>query len=178
MSRRKLKWIIIFILCIAVLISGFIYYRYVTRPRSIEEQIRDELDIEEGGIAEDIRFFDSRDFGKYRITGFEYGGNRYGVAKINMSQSPEVEEAVTTEGMLPRADFVWKHEFFADGTQIIHTFLCLNEKAGSILWRDVEGEELFTVDHHPAVICVSYEIQDGSCSAEYFLLDKNGEELR
>ena len=38
MSRRKLKWMIIFILCAAVLISGFIYYRYVTRPRTIEEQ--------------------------------------------------------------------------------------------------------------------------------------------
>ena len=29
-----------------------------------------------------------------------------------------------------------------------------------------------------AVICVAYEIQDGSYSAEYFLLDENGEELR
>lgn len=85
---------------------------------------------------------------------------------------------MTTEDMLPRADFVWKYEFFDDGTQIIHTFLCLNEKASSILWRDEEGEETFTVDHHPAVICVAYEIRDGSYSAEYFLLDENGEELR
>lgn len=177
MSRRKLKWMIIFILCAAVLISGFIYYRYVTRPRTIEEQICDELDIGENVSQEDIRLFDAQDFGGYRIVGFEYGGDQYGVAKINMSQSPEVEEAVTTEEMLPRADFAWNYRFAAGGTQII-TFLCVNEKISSILWSDDEGEETFAVDHHPAVICVAYEIQDGSYSAEYFLLDENGEELR
>ncbi len=120
-----------------------------------------------------IKFFDEQYFGQYQIVGFEYASEKYGVARIHVSEDPKVEEIRTADQMLRRAEKVWNYPMSADGEDI-YTFLCANEELDSILWIEEDHKSSFTVEHYPSVI----NIVHNPGYAEYYLLDKNGNELR
>lgn len=122
---------------------------------------------------ESIKFFDEQDFGEFRIVGFEYGAEQYGIARINLAEDPKVEEIKTTDNMLRRAEGIWNCPVSADG-EYLYTFLCVNEELDSILWVENDQKRTFPVDHYPAVINVVYN----PGSTEYYLIDKTGNELR
>ena len=66
-----------------VLLSGFtLFLRFINQPKTIEYQISDEI----GADEESIKFFDEQYFGQYQIVGFEYASEKYGVARIHVSE--------------------------------------------------------------------------------------------
>lgn len=169
MRRMKKRYIIV-IACFIVLLSGFtLFLRYINQPKTIEYQISDEIGVDE----ESIKFFDEQYFGQYQIVGFEYASEKYGVARIHVSEDPKVEEIRTADQMLRRAEKVWNYPMSADGEEI-YTFLCANEELDSILWIEEDHKSSFPVEHYPSVI----NIVHNTGYAEYYLLDKNGKELR
>ena len=63
------KRYIIVIVCLIILSSGLaLFLNYANQPKTIENQISDELGVEE----DSIKFFDEQEYGQYRIVGFEY----------------------------------------------------------------------------------------------------------
>lgn len=169
MKTMKKRYIIV-IVCLIILSSGLaLFLNYANQPKTIENQISDELGVEE----DSIKFFDEQEYGQYRIVGFEYTTEQYGIARINLSEDLKVEEIITTDKMLRRAERVWNCPMSVDGENI-YTFLSANEELDSILWIENDDKRSFTVDHYPAVINVVHDPGD----AEYYLLDKNGKELQ
>lgn len=114
MKTMKKRYIIV-IVCFIILSSGLaLFLNYANRPKTIENQISDELGVEEGSI----KFFDEQEFGQYWIVGFEYATGQYSVARINLSEDPKVEEIITTDKMLRRAEMVWNCPMSVDGENI------------------------------------------------------------
>ena len=152
MKTMKKRYIIV-IVCLIILSSGLaLFLNYANQPKTIENQISDELGVEEDSI---------------KTT------EQYGIARINLSEDLKVEEIITTDKMLRRAERVWNCPMSVDGENI-YTFLSANEELDSILWIENDDKRSFAVDHYPAVINVVHDPGD----AEYYLLDKNGKELQ
>lgn len=157
---------------IFILALGVVVYYYIHENNgTIEQKIERTL----GKECATVEIFDEASFDTYKIVGFEYSTEQYGIALIDVEKSTKVLWVRTINEMFSRTDGVW-YSVNPISEKTVYSFICTNNEVKTITWVEGNTRTAYRIEEYPCLINIPRNFKNGEY-AEYFFTDEYGYEV-